>query len=283
MVNINKDLELVNVFRDVDLHAHIAHLIVKHSSNHQDIRQLAISSLDLRSCQKILDLGCAFGFFSQALKGTVHPKAKIIGIDAWADYQDQFISSNNKAELESEFHAADINVLEKIPHSNFDLIICSYALYFFPDTIPHIARLLNRNGIFITLTHVSPHMIQLIDLIKTCLQSFGIDSSSGLPEEKLINRFSSKNGRQLLTPWFGNVKEIEYKNSLTFSPSQSEDLIKYVQFKQLYFIPEYANTDAKILPLLEECVSKRLCAEKEFIISKDDIIYICTNPRISGS
>ena len=197
MINISKDVNLVNVFRDVDLHAVIAEIIVRHSSNHQDIRQIALSGLDLPSCRKILDLGCAFGFFNQALKGKVHPRAKIMGIDAWADYRDQFISSTKKAGMEAEFYATDINALDKLPYSSFDLIICSYALYFFPDTIPRIARLLNRNGTFITLTHVSPHMIQLIDFIKTCLRSFGIDTACGLPEEKLINRFSSKNGRQL--------------------------------------------------------------------------------------
>ena len=282
MINISKDAQLADVFRDVDLHAAIADIIVRHSTNHQDIRQIALFGLDLRSYRKILDLGCGFGFFSQALKGKVHPQAKIMGIDVWADYQDQFINATQKAGMEAEFYATDINVLDKLPYSSFDLIICSYSLYFFPERIPRIANLLNRNGTFITLTHASPHMIQLIDIIKTCLRSFGIDTACYLPEEKLINRFSSENGRRLLTPWFGKVKEIEYKNSLKFTQSQSDDFIKYLRFKRMYFIPGTSSSKANILPLLEECLTKRLCAEKEFIISKNDIVFICTNPQMLG-
>jgi len=281
MVNKSKDAHLANIFRDVDLHAAIAKIIVRHSTNHQDIRQIALSGLDLSSCRKILDLGCAFGFFSQALKGKVHPQAKIMGIDVYGNYQDQFINSTRNTGIQAEFHAADINILNKLPCSDFDLIICSYALYFFPETIPRIASLLDRNGTFITLTHVRPHMAQLVDIIKKCLRSFGVDNDCYLPEEKLVHKFSSANGQQLLSPWFGSVKEIKYKNSLLFTPSSSDDLITYLRFKGPYFIPETTSPMENILPLLEACLAKRLCAEKEFIISKNDIIFTCTNPQLS--
>lgn len=132
MINISKDTQLANIFRDVDLHASIAEIIVRHSTNNQDIRQIALAGLDLTTHRKILDLGCAFGFFSQALKEKVHPQAKITGIDVWADYQDQFIRTTQKAGMEAEFYATDINVLNKLAYSSFDLIICSYALYFSP-------------------------------------------------------------------------------------------------------------------------------------------------------
>lgn len=282
MENKTKDEQLADVFRDVNLHAAIAEIIVRHSTNQQDIRALALSGLDLRSYRKILDLGCAFGFFSQALKGKVHPQAKIMGVDAWVEYKDQFISTTQKAGLESEFHAIDIHDIEKLPSSSFDLIICSYALYFFPEIIPYITKLLTHNGIFIALTHVSPHMIQLIDIIKTCLRSFGINTADCLPEEELINRFSSENGRQKLTPWFREIQQIEYKNSLKFDSTQYDDIIKYIRFKRLYFIPDGPSGRANILQLLEECIRKQLSTEKDFIISKNDIVFLCTDPHILG-
>ena len=276
-----KDTQLADVFRHLDLHAAIAEIIVRHSTNHQDIRQIALSDLDLRACRNIIDLGCAFGFFSQALKGKVHPQAKIMGIDVCGNYQDQFISSTQNAGIQAEFCPADINVLDKLPFASFDLIICSYALYFFPEAIPRIASLLNHNGTFITLAHARPHMTQLINIIKTCMRSYGVDVDCYLPVEKLMNRFSSANGRQLLTPWFGNIKEIKYKNSLVFTPASSDDLIKYLRFKGPYFIPETTLPKNNILTLLEECLAKRLCAEKKFIVSKNDIIFTCTNPQLS--
>lgn len=132
------------------------------------------------------------------------------------------------------------------------------------------------------MTHATPHMMQLIDIIKTCLRSYGFDTDCYLPVERLIKRFSSENGRQLLSPWFGSIKEIKYKNSLIFSTESIDELIKYLRFKGPYFIPETALSKGKILTLLEEYLAKRLCAEKEFIISKNDIIFTCTNPQMSG-
>ena len=275
-------MRLAKVFRDVDSHADIADIIVKHSTNQQDIREIALNGLNFRSCRHILDLGCAFGFFSRALEGKVPHHAKVTGIDAWADYQDQFMQSAQQAGSDSEFHAVDINLLDTFPLSGFDLILCSYALYFFPGIIPRIAQLMNPAGTFVTLTHASPHMAQLIEIIRSCLQSIGVDPDDRLPEEKLVEKFSSANGHQLLEPYFGKIKEVPYENSLRFYSKDKDDLLQYIRFKKMYFVPDTVTSKSEVQGQLEECIAARLDMENEFLIAKNDIIYICRKPRIPG-
>ena len=44
-------------------------LIARYSINRRDIREIALEKLDLSSFKDILDLGCAYGFFTERLAG----------------------------------------------------------------------------------------------------------------------------------------------------------------------------------------------------------------------
>ena len=60
--------------------------------------------------------------------------------------------------------------IKKYPARSFDLIICSYALYFFAGMIPEISRILKRDGIFITITHSQCDMQELVDITKKIMK-----------------------------------------------------------------------------------------------------------------
>ena len=72
---------LAKVFCNTDLHQNVADIIYKHSTNKLDVRAAALDGVSLKSCKEILDLGCAFGFFTRSLKDRVDPDASILGID----------------------------------------------------------------------------------------------------------------------------------------------------------------------------------------------------------
>ncbi len=92
--------ELAEVFMDVETHLKINNIIQNHSSNPQDIRAIALEGIDFSQAEKLLDLGCGFGFFSQALKGKIIPQARVTGIDCHSGYRDFYIDLCKKAGIE---------------------------------------------------------------------------------------------------------------------------------------------------------------------------------------
>ena len=82
-----EEFSLAEVFRDAKKHQEVAGIISEYLQNKDDIRSMALNDLELSESKNILDLGCGFGFFTQALKGRVHPDAKITGIDRYPEYE----------------------------------------------------------------------------------------------------------------------------------------------------------------------------------------------------
>ena len=158
------------VFRDVQKHLAIAQLIRRFSTNKEDIRKTALSHVDLSDCRNVLELGCAFGAFTEALKDKLHPDAEITGIDIIPEYKPFFLEACHLAGYEGFFSSSGIDRIKKYITQSFDLIICSYALYFFPDMIQEIAHILNKDGVFITITHSQADMQETVGIIKEILK-----------------------------------------------------------------------------------------------------------------
>ena len=62
---------VVKVYGNINQHRSIADLIRKRSTNKRDVRDVALENTDLKARLNILDLGCGFGFFTEALAGKV--------------------------------------------------------------------------------------------------------------------------------------------------------------------------------------------------------------------
>ena len=269
--NVNK---LANDFADVVAHKIVANIISTHSTNQHDIRKVALEGLNLKSGKEILDLGCGFGFFTKALKGKVHPEALATGIDLCNEYKQFYIDSCKASGLEGKFINSGKFVLSKINNNFFDIILCSYSLYFFPEIIPQISRILKKNGVFIAITHSKPHLTELTSYVKKMLIKNDFNPGLNLPYEKLINNFSNENGYQLLSPWFKKIRKIEFENSLVFSDKDFSDFIKYFRKKHSFFIPDEAGEE--VINIIINQVKKDISIKKKFEITKNDIIFICS-------
>jgi ubiquinone/menaquinone biosynthesis C-methylase UbiE len=267
------------VFRDVQRHLAIAQLIRRFSTNKEDIRTTALNHLDLSDCKTVLELGCAFGAFTEALKDKLHPAATVTGIDIIHEYKSFFLDACRRAGYEGFFSSSGIERIKKYPDGVFDLVICSYALYFFPEMIPEIARVLKKDGFFITITHSRQDMREIISIIKKILNQNNLtDENQFLPIEIIFDQFSAENGETLLRPFFSRIKAIDFKNTLIFKPHEIDQFLDYFQFKKSFFLmgteAHNKNIAHQLLNELQDTAMK-----KNFVtMCKDDRIFICSHP-----
>jgi SAM-dependent methyltransferase len=273
---------IVKVFVDINGHRRVAGIIKSHSTNKQDIRELALAGLDLSSCRQILDLGCGFGFFTEALRGKVHPEATVTGVDVIGHYEAPFLETCRRAGVKGRFLTARASLIGEFAAADFDLVLCSYALYFFPRFIPYIARLTREQGMFIAITHNRDNMRELIAAVQGALPEVTAVKKRRLPVEKLIAGFCTENGGALLAPWFDRVQAIGYDNSLVFRPDDIQELLEYFRFKAPFFLTATSCDTEAVTALLAGRLQRIFIAENRFILSKNDGIFLCAGPRFGS-
>jgi len=219
---MSEQAQIHKVFDNVQAHLRIADLIQRFSTNKHDVHRTALEGMDLMECRQILDLGCAFGSFTDKLKGRVSHEAVATGVDVIGTYEPLFLAACRRAGIHGRFFPTGTSILKTFADRSFDLILCSYALYFFPEVIPEIARILHKKGAFVAITHHRQNAGEMIELIKRILDTMGLSHERDLPLEHIIGRFSSENGEALLQPWFGRIKVIDFPNKLVFPKQDIE-------------------------------------------------------------
>ncbi len=270
------------VFRNVQKHRHIETLIRRFSSNKEDIRLTALKQVDLSSCRSVLELGCAFGAFTEALKGRLHPEATITGMDIITEYEPFFLEACRRAGYRGTFSSTGVQAVKKCPPASFDLIICSYALYFFVEMIPEIARVLKKDGTFVTITHDLCNMQELIHITRKTLKEHHLLADHHLlPIEVIIQQFSAENGEKLLHPFFGQIRKFNFKNSLVFQPWDIYFFIDYYQFKSPFFLVGTGADKKNIVEKLLHGLQDIGAVNKVITMCKDDAIFICSQPQFT--
>lgn len=280
MVETFDKKKVYKVFRNVQKHQLIEQLIRQFSTNKEDIREKSLSQCDLSSSRNILELGCAFGSFTEALKGRLHPAATIQGLDIVPEYKPFFLDACTSAGYKGKFSAAGIDQIEKFSGNSFDLVICSFALYFFAEMIPQIARILKNGGKFITITHYKSNMKELIGIAKRIMKQNGLLVPEGmLPVELIVSQFSAEKGSDLLCQSFACVREIDFKNSLVFPSQEINFFTEYLYFKSPFFL---IGTNTGMSEIINQLLSElKNIADNDNVITmnKDDRIFICSTPR----
>jgi ubiquinone/menaquinone biosynthesis C-methylase UbiE len=278
MMEVLDKKKIRKVFRDVQKHLAVAGLIRRFSTNKNDIRQKALDHVDLSRCARVLELGCAFGAFTEALKGRLSPEARITGIDIIAEYKPFFLEACRRAGYTGRFYSSGIEKIKKINSDSFDLILCSYALYFFPEMIPEIARLLQPEGYFITITHSRRDMQEIVQIVRAVTERDARAGNRVLPLEAIFDQFSAENGAGLLQPHFRRIEEIEFKNALVFQPQDLDHFLDYLQFKKTFFLPADELNDHELFNRLTEKLRNIALKENALKMCKDDKIFICSQP-----
>lgn len=268
------------IFRDARKHRRIGEIIRRFSTNKEDIRKKALDKIDLSGCLDVLELGCAFGAFTEALKGKLHPEAKITGLDILPEYEPFFMEACARAGYAGKFSAGGVEQIITYPARSFDLIICSYALYFFPALIKDIARILKTEGFFITITHSECDMRELVEITKNILSKNNLlTPGQTLPIENIVGKFSAENGGVLLKMYFDGVRSVDFKNTLIFPQPEIDYLLEYFHFKKSFFLTENLLDKQDIIEQILSEIKNSAQKQNSVSMCKDDRIFIASQPR----
>jgi ADP-ribose pyrophosphatase YjhB (NUDIX family)/SAM-dependent methyltransferase len=278
--------DIKKTYESVQNHLRTKHIILNYSQNNEDIREIAVKGLDLSGVKRVLDLGCGYGFFTEKLEGLLDEGVHITGVDLIDEgNRESFLNTIFSMGHRGEFIAESANLIKNMEDSSFDLIIASYSLYFFPHLIGEIARILDRNGIFIAVTHTEFSLKEIIPFIPHCMNDLGLAP----PDETLISRlfrtFSMENGEEQLEPCFEEIERIVFKNSLTFPSENVNDCIEYLEQKKHLLFKEmadnYPDRMEDFVSSFQRNIHEYARKKKRIVITKDDVIFRCFKPRDS--
>lgn len=270
---------LDRVFSDAGAHRRVAAIIRDQLTSQADVREEALKGLNLREVSKVLDLGCGFGFFTEGLISRLDPGTEVTGVDKYERYREFYLRTARARGHRSRFFSEGINKIRSFDDNAYDLVVCSYALYFFPEYVPEIARILDKDGYMVIITHSCPHMKEFTGLVREILRAEKLQATDLLPYETLINRFCDFNGSDILTPFFGEVKRKEFRSKIVFDISEFGKFEEYFRFKYPFFIPDASNDEGMLTGKILARVREHMEKTGSFRITKDDTIFVCSKPK----
>lgn len=259
-------------FANPTWHAAIAGIIRSKSTNAADVRAVALDGLDLSFATSVLDLGCGFGFMTEAVAPRVAPGARIIGLDACATNEESYLQRVAATGRTARFVRRRVEHQLDWPDHSFDLIVASYSLYFFPEIIPEVARILSPNGLFVALTHMEAACRDL-------LRVSGVRETDA-PLLPVSHNFCAENGHRRLAPWFGDIDRVDYENSLVFEADEHDDLFTYLRFKLPFLSPD-SEPRGELPEPLWKSVQQHLSHQGRVVLAKSDAAFRCRHPRSS--
>jgi SAM-dependent methyltransferase len=257
-------------FEDPGRHEAVSGMLRRLSTNRTDVREVLLAGLDLGDVRAALELGCGFGFMSEALAGRLHPAAHLAGVDACAANGPRFLARLEVAGRAASFQCARLADRLAWPDASLDLVLCSWSLYFFPRILPEIARVLRPGGLALAVTHSERAFAGL-------LEAAGL-AARERESEALLRRFSAENGARLLAPHFATVARVDYPNRLRFGPADETALLAYLAFKLPVLLAEPPPGPG--LPAeIEAAVRRTLAGQGEVWVEKDDACFRCWKAR----
>jgi SAM-dependent methyltransferase len=239
-------------------HIRVGRIIRRHSTNPEDIRRVAARLLPLSRTTSILDLGCGYGLFYEALQEGVRPGTRVVGIDGNPGNGPYFEARVREWGGTPAFLPKSLPATLPFPDAGFDVILSFFSLYFFVEMLPEIRRLLKPDGVFLAVTHCRESLRELNRMVA---------------DERIFEilaRFNDANGKAILQPHFTRIEEIDYPNDLVFGPDEEalEDLFFYLDFKRPLWLAQ-----AQV-----EAIKARVGAQagrESVTLTKNDILFRC--------
>jgi len=276
--------DIKKTYEPVQDHIKTRKLIFQYSVNQNDIRETALDGLDLSETELVLDLGCAYGFFTEKLAGRLKAHASITGIDVIDKANSRlFLSAVRSMGYRGEFLAGSADCIEDMAPESFDLVVASYSLYFFPHLIGHIARILRPGGVFITITHTESSLQEVTGLISDSMRALGLEVPEEFAIGRLLKVFSLENGEEQLQPYFGRIEKILFKNDLSFPREHIDDCIDYLSKKRALLFKELFEAGQRkgeeVMSVIYGTVRERAREGGAVVITKDDGVFRCYDPH----
>ncbi len=279
---IFSDHDIEYSYYDSDAHLRVQRLITEHSTNKEDIRNVAFADIDFSKIHHILDLGCAFGYSILGLNKRIQPGTQIVGFDLQESYQKPYLDACRKIGANGEFHISDVAELATYPAHFFDLVISSFSMYFFPDSMANIAGVLKDDGVFVAITHSEDILRELIQHIPGVMQDMGVKLPEILCIQRLFQEFSCENGKELLHPFFAEITQKPFPNRLSFARKELSKFVDYVEMKKHFFFKEaYEENPDTVSSVLDSVMVEiaAKAAQKGWVeFNKNDCVFVCRKP-----
>jgi ubiquinone/menaquinone biosynthesis C-methylase UbiE len=165
----------------------------------RDIDKWMLEVLPLEQGMTILDVGCGSGKQCFSYLAHLNGKANITGGDVSAELLSQAQQENNKLGRRITFQTLDFNQTFPIPDELYDLVSCSFAIYYaqdIPFTIKEMHRVLKPGGFLFTTGPMPENKRMFYDIIeeatgKTIPPMPGSSRYASTILETIKNKFSS--------------------------------------------------------------------------------------------
>ncbi len=240
-------------YSDPALHRAIGQIIRRCSENTSDIRKVASSLIGWPATGSVLDLGCGYGWFEEAL--SIHVN-HIRGVDCLAENRNAFLDAAKRVASDVRFDQELLPRRLDATDESFDVVLSVYSLYFFPQMVEEAQRVLKKGGVFLVVTHSERMMTE------------GEHFFEFTNLKRVLRNFSAESGPAMLARWFGNVRAEDYDNAIVFHREDRDDLLKYIDFKR-EFIEKDFNTQS-----VKETMTRELDRTGTLRFNKNDRIFV---------
>lgn len=172
-----------------------------YNTNSIDWDNWCFSKMEFPSNARILELGCGLGNLWSKNKNNIRKDLNI----TLSDFSDVMLQNSEEklSEITNKLIYEKIDA-QNIPYEDesFDIVIARHMLYLVPDiekALLEIKRVLVKGGTFYVTTNSCDSMAELNKLIEM------FDSSMGLNNNGMCERFDAENGQPLLEKYFNEV------------------------------------------------------------------------------
>ena len=279
---ISKD-KLDKTFGRVKLHQHIGNIILEHSTNQNPLGSVVYKGISFDNKIHVADIGCGYGRCINHLDKIVPNNSEYIGIDPLESNRTTFLNAANTAGFSGKYICGNADRILEFPDNYFDLILCNFSLYFFIETLPNIVKKLKSKGLFITITHSTNSLKELLQDLQFVLNIDHKSTWDELGSEQVLDNFNAENGLELLQPYFKEIEKFDYHNSLEFDNNGLDKLFDLLQFKKTSLIHhnDYADfiKTKEFDDKLRNTVNTKINELGKYVLNKDDAIFRCRVPK----
>lgn len=274
---------LDNTFGCVKVHQRIGKIILEQSTNPNPLSSIVYKGISFTDKINVADIGCGYGRCINYLKEIVPKDSEYIGIDPLESNRTTFLNYTKIADFNGKYLCGNADRISEFSDNYFDLILCNFSLYFFIDILPTIVKKLKSDGLFITITHSTNSLKELLKDLQTTLNLKNEPTWNELGSEQVLDNFHAENGLELLQPYFKDIEKIEYYNTLEFHNNDIDKLFDLLEFKKTSLIHhnDYADfiKTKEFDDKLRNTIAAKINKFGKYVLNKDDTIFRCRIPK----